>query len=151
MGEGSEADRTEPGCQQAGVLARCHPSLPIDPTREQRLPFVQVLLVETASHSLPGLLYNLELNRTGGLSLHDRGSGSPPPIQRHIIDPGRNQVTGAQLAVEREVEQGQITDAMSNPEPTPNGPDLLRLSEAAWVQSACPGPKGRRLGRNGQR
>jgi hypothetical protein len=67
---------------------------------------VQVLLLEPAFHSFAGLLGDLELNRPAGFSLHDSGSGPHPPIEGHVVDPERDQVTGSQLAVEIQVEQG---------------------------------------------
>ena len=101
--------------------------LPIDSARKQRLALVQVLLLEPAPHSLPGLLGGLELNRSASLSLHDSGSGPYSPIKDCIADPKCDQVTGSQLTVERQIEQGQTPDAMSNLELDPNEPDLLRL------------------------
>ena len=60
---------------------------------------VQLLLLEPAPHSLPGLLGDLELNGSALLPLHDRGAGSHPPIEGHVIDSKRNEVAGSQLAV----------------------------------------------------
>jgi hypothetical protein len=61
---------------------------------------MQVLPLQPAPHSLPGLLGGLELNRPARLPLHNRGSGPHPPIEGHVIDAERNEVTGSQLAVE---------------------------------------------------
>jgi hypothetical protein len=58
---------------------------------------MQVLLPNPAPHSLPGLLCDLELNGPARLPLHDRRSGPHPPIEGHIIDPERDQVTGRSL------------------------------------------------------
>jgi hypothetical protein len=88
---------------------------------------MQALLLEPASHSLMGLLRDLELNRMACLPLHHGGAGSYPPIKGYVVDPKRDEVTGSQLAVEGQVEQGQIPDLMSDLEPHSNGPDLLRL------------------------
>lgn len=86
---------------------------------------MQVLLLEPEPDSLPGLLGYLKLNGSAGLPLHDSGSGPHPPIEGYIVDPESDQVTGPQLAVEGQVEKGQVPDAVSNLEPDPNGPDLL--------------------------
>ena len=42
-----------------------------------------------------------------------------------VVDPERDQVTGAQLAVERQIEKSQIANALRHLEPELNGPDLL--------------------------
>ncbi len=102
---------------------------------------MQVLLLEPASHSLAGLLGDLELNGSASLPLHDRGSRSHPPIEGHIIDPQRDQVIGAQLAVESEVEQSQIPDAVGNLEPDPNGPDLLSFQRRLGSNQLAPVPR----------
>jgi hypothetical protein len=64
---------------------------------------MQTLPLQPASHGLAGLLCNLELNGATCLPLQHRGPGPHSPIQGHIIDPERDQVTGAQLAVERQI------------------------------------------------
>ena len=48
---------------------------------------MRVLLFEPRSHSLPGLLGGLELNRPARLLLHDSGWGSDTPIKGYIVDP----------------------------------------------------------------
>jgi hypothetical protein len=70
---------------------------------EQWLAFMQALL-KRASHSLSGLLCDLELNRSACLPLYHCSAGSHSPIEGRIVDPQRDQVTGAQLAVEEQVE-----------------------------------------------
>ncbi len=130
----------EPGRQQASVLARRHEPPSIDPAQEQGLALMQVLLLQWASHNLVSLLHDLELNGPAGLPLHDSGSGPHPPIQGHIVDPERDQVTGAQLAVESEVEQGQIPDAMSDLEPDPNGPDFFDFESRLGSNQLAPVP-----------
>jgi hypothetical protein len=100
VGEGIQPDRAKPGSQQTGVLARCHAPSPINPAWKEWLALVQVLLLEPAPHSLAGLLCDLKLNVATCLPLHHSSSGAHPSIEGHIIDPERDQITGAQLAVE---------------------------------------------------
>jgi hypothetical protein len=95
MGQGIEPDRAKPGSQQAGILAGRHRPSPINSAGEERLALVQVLLLQPASHSLAGLLSNLELNRPAGLPLHHGGVGSHPPIEGHIVHPERDEVTSS--------------------------------------------------------
>jgi hypothetical protein len=52
--------------------------LPIDPAGKERLAFVQILLLQPASHSLAGLLGDLELNGSAGaMSIKPRLSIPP--------------------------------------------------------------------------
>src|SRR4051794_7206229 len=95
VGEGIQTNRTKPGRQQASVLARRHWLSTIDSAGEQWLALMQSFLLQPASHSLPGLLCDLELNRPAGLPLHDRGSGPHSAIEGYIIDMKRDEVTGA--------------------------------------------------------
>ena len=90
VGEGIQPNRAEPRPKQAGVLARRHRPLSIDPARKERLTFLQALLLQPARHSLPGLLRDLELNGPARFPLHDSGSGPHPPIEGHIVDPKRD-------------------------------------------------------------
>jgi hypothetical protein len=120
-------------------------------TRKQRLALMQVLFLQPARHSLPGLLCDLELNRPAYLPLHHRRSGPYPTIEGHVVDAECNEVTGSQLAVERQIEQGQIPDTMSNLEPDPNGPDLLRLERRFGSNQLAPVPRCSGSGRDGQR
>jgi hypothetical protein len=59
---------------------------------------MQVLLLEPALHSLARVLCDLELNGPARLPLQDSAAGSHPPIEGHIVDLERDQVTGPQLA-----------------------------------------------------
>ncbi len=123
----------EPGCQQASVLARRQGLSPIDPARKQRLALMQVLLLQPAPHSLPGLLCDLELNGPPRLPLHDRSSAPHPAIEGYIVNPKRDEVAGSQLAVERQIQQSQVANSVRNLEPDPNGPDLLGFER--WFRS----------------
>jgi hypothetical protein len=94
---------------------------------ETVLAFMQVFLLDSAPHSLAGLFRDLEQNGATCLALDHGGAGAHPSIEGYIIDPERNQITGSQLAVERQIEQGQITNPLCDLEPDPNGPDLPSL------------------------
>jgi len=147
VSEGIQTNRTKPGRQQASVLARRHWLSPIDSAWEQRLSLMQDLLLQPAAYRLPGLLCDLELNGSARLPLHDRSSRSHSAIEGYIVDPKRNEVTSSQLAVEGEIEQSQVANALRHLEPDPNGPDLPgfeRRFEADQLASVprCDGAAG---------
>jgi len=56
-----------------------------------------------------GLLGDLELDRPTGLALPDRGSVEGVTAGRNIQYPKSNQVTPAQLAINRQVEEREIS------------------------------------------
>jgi hypothetical protein len=65
--------------------------------------------------------------------LHDGGSSPHPPIEGHIINPERDEVTGAQLAVGCQVEQSKVANAVSSL-------DLTRMDQIPLSFRRQPGP-----------
>jgi hypothetical protein len=99
---------------------------------------MQVLLLQPASHNLVGLLRDLELNGPAGLPLHDSSSGSHPLVESYIVDPERDEVTSVQLAVDRQIEKGQIPNAMRHLESDPNGPDFFDFESRLGSNQLAP-------------
>jgi hypothetical protein len=64
--------------------------LPIDPTWKEWLTLVQILFLQPALHSLPGLLCDLELNGSARLLLQRGRSGPHTSTECHIIDAERD-------------------------------------------------------------
>ena len=57
---------------------------------------------------VPGLLGNLELDRSLGLLLHDDRTGGDPTALDDIVDAQPDQIAATQLAVDGQVEQGKV-------------------------------------------
>ena len=63
-------------------------------------------------NSVASLLSDLELHRTACLALADRGSIERLAMRRHIIDHQPHEITSAQLAVDRQIEEGQVPNSI---------------------------------------
>src|ERR1051326_2741397 len=84
----------------------------------------------------PGPFGNFERDRSAGLLL-DHGRAIPhPAADAHVIDPQGHQIAAAQFAVDREVEQREITLPTLQLKPGPDCPDILRLERALLADQA---------------
>ena len=89
------------------------------------------------------LLGQLKLDGTTGLLLNDDGSVCDTVTRDDIAVSQSHQVTAAQLAVDREVEQRQIALFALDLKPGANGPDLPGFQR--WLlamQSTLPASRG---------
>jgi hypothetical protein len=78
------------------------------------------------SSGLPSLFGNLELNRPPRLLLKDSGTPPRASSRQDVSKAQSNHVTASKLAVDRQVEKGEIPDALFNLDPHPDGPDMHR-------------------------
>jgi hypothetical protein len=84
----------------------------------------------------PGLLRDLELDRPPGLLL-DHGPAVPHPATgAHVLDLYRDEIAATQLAVDREVEQGEVALPTLKLKPDPDCPHLLRLERVLLADQA---------------
>jgi hypothetical protein len=72
-------------------------------------------------------LEDFKLDRPTGLSLDDRSSLSDGISAHHIVSTDTDQVAAAQLAVDREIEQGTVSKAPFLVEPEADRPNFLLL------------------------
>jgi len=79
------------------------------------------------SYRFAGLLGDLELNRALGLPLHDNGASGDAFAVCDVTHLESYQVTGSELAVDRQVEQGKVADAVGDLKAHPDGPDVFEL------------------------
>src|SRR5215212_10058053 len=86
------------------------------------------------------LLRDLELDGVPRLVLHNSRSGANSPAQGDVCDPQVDQVAASQLTVEREIEQGQVTQALSHLQSDANGPDLFQLEGRFGAHKPAPVP-----------
>lgn len=103
-----EPDAGDPFPNQPGVLPGAKSAIA---PRQQKLAWFPSGHTQVLIYSLARLLGYLELNRPAGLLLpHDRPV-KRIAIGRHIIDADSNHIASAQLAIDRQVEQGQVAPA----------------------------------------
>jgi hypothetical protein len=97
---------------------------------------------------LAGLLGDLEPDRKLGLVLPNGRPVDRIAMRRDILDSKAHQVSATQLAIDREIEERQVSRAPCELQSSSNGPDVLRLQR--WFRSdelaLVPGPA---LGRDG--
>jgi hypothetical protein len=94
---------------------------------EQIVLRLQTRLVDPRGDGQPGRLGQLELHRPLRLSLDDHGSGQVLIGVHHVPHPQAHQITAPQLAVDCQVEHGQVADLMFVLQVESNGPDILWL------------------------
>lgn len=84
-------------------------------------------LFDPGSNRLPGLLGDLELNRSMCLALHDHGAWQNDLALSDVANSQVDQVAPAQLAVDGGVEQSQVPRLFRKLEPYADCPDFLQL------------------------
>jgi hypothetical protein len=72
------------------------------------------------------LLGDLELNRTARHMLANRRSISVATADADLVDPQRNEIASSKLAVDNQVEHGEITFPLLDLETNPDRPDVLQ-------------------------
>ena len=126
-----EADGGDPLMHDPGVLTRRDVRRDRKTTGEQVVLRLHIGLFNPSSDSQPGRLGQLELHRPLRLSLDDHGSGQDLIGVNHVAHPQAHQIAAAQLAVDRQVEHGQVADLMPVLQVESNGPDILWLER--WL------------------
>jgi len=77
-------------------------------------------------HSLAGLLRDFELHGSMRLLLHDNGAtGHAGPV-RDIPDAQPHEITGPELAVDREVKQRNLPGSLRELQADTDGPNILK-------------------------
>ncbi len=95
------------------------------PAREQPVTKSQTALLQPRGERLAGRFGQLEGNRPTGLLLDDGGAQSHAVAQVDVGNAQPDEVAAAQLAVDRDVEHGEVADATIVLEAGANGPDVL--------------------------
>ena len=129
----------DPGVLPGRQMRRCRQA-----TGEQVMLGLQIRLVDPRRDGGPGRLGQLELHRPLRLSLDDHGSGQDLIGVHHVPHPQAHQITAAQLAVDCQVEHGQVADLMFVLQVESNGPDILWLERwlLAYQLAFVPGLAG---------
>jgi hypothetical protein len=79
-----------------------------------------------------GRLGDFKLDRPLGFLLHDDGARGDAIAVGNIAHAQPHQITAAQLAVDRQVEQGELVFALAEFEAYPDGPNVFEL-EAGFL------------------
>jgi hypothetical protein len=98
-----------------------------DPARKQVLTWPAIALPDPLQDRLARLFGYFELDGTPGFPLHDHGSRTDAPAQQHIVDPQRNEIAAAKLAVDRKVEHCEIAQTLFQLKTDADRPDLPEL------------------------
>jgi hypothetical protein len=98
-----------PLVDDTGVLTRRKVQAGMDAAWEQIFSLVQCMLRHPGVDCLPGLLGQFKLNGTTSFLLHNNGTLSDAAGYDNITDPQGHQVTTAELAVNGQVEESQVS------------------------------------------
>jgi len=93
---------------------------------EQRLAELAAGCLEVFVDCLPGLLGELELDGVTRLLLSHGRTIDGVTARSDILNHHADKVAAAQFAIDREIEEGEITLAILDLEPRSDGPDMLR-------------------------
>ena len=96
----------------------------MDSTEEQEIPGRQIGLLDPCLHRAACLRCQLEADRSSGLLLKHFGTGQDLLSMGDVAATQPHEVTAAQLAVDPEVNEGEITYSASDLQPNANLPDL---------------------------
>jgi hypothetical protein len=80
----------------------------------------------------PGLLRDLELDRSPSLFLNHGATIPHPAAGAYVVHLQADEIAASELAVDRKVEQGEISLPTLQLKPNPNGPDIFRLERRFW-------------------
>jgi len=96
-------------------------------TREQVLSTSEADLRQPVLGSRIGPLGDFGLNWSPRLLLDHGAAVSDPATDADVIDFQADEITAAELAIDRKVEQREVALAALQLKPNPNGPDIFRL------------------------
>jgi hypothetical protein len=116
------------------VLSRRDMRLVTEAAREMELTARWRGVAKPIADCRPGLLGNLELDRPAGFLLNNSSAVANMPSFAYVVDPEPHKVAAAQLAIDREIEQGEVAALVFELESDPDRPDLLGLERAPLFQ-----------------
>jgi hypothetical protein len=114
----------------ASVLSRRDVRLVMKAAREQVLLGPKLGTGYPIADRRPGLLGDLELDRPTGFLLNNSSAVANMPSHAYVVDPEPHKVAAAQLAIDREIEQGEVAAMVFELESDSDRPDLLWLKRA---------------------
>jgi len=112
------------------------------PAREQESVRLQVIFRDPVADGFAGLVGDLELDRAMRLLLHDDGSGQYVITLLDIAHAKSHEVAAAELAVDCQVEEGEIPGLLGELQAEPDGPDILQAQGRLLSKQLSPIPRG---------
>lgn len=160
VGRATQADTLDPIADQPGILPRADVIVAADPAREHIVCQTTAAMGQPCNQALAGLFSQLELHRLARFLLEDGRVMASRRVDDQRANAELREIAAAQLAIDRQVEYGEIaylTSALQGEadrpyvlglerrlrrEPAPaNGPKLsLTTSQVAWpkaIRSVC--------------
>src|SRR5439155_19740413 len=132
----------------ASVLPSREMRLGSKTAREQITPIPEFDLRQPIIDRGPGMLGDFELDRSPCLFLNHSATFSHPAAGPYVVDLQADEIAASELAVDREVEQSEISFPALQLKPNADGPDIFRLERALLPDQAALVP-GCPLARNG--
>ena len=122
----------------------------VSPTGKKVWAMILMSVFQMGQHRLPRLLGDFKPDRSTGLPLPDCRPINAHTIWSNFLCSQPDDITAAQLAVDRQVEQREITGLVGQLQPGSNGPDMFGLQGwfLASQPSLVPGTLSRRQERN---
>src|SRR5437868_14279517 len=121
-----EPNFPDPGIYNSGVLPGRQMWRHMQSTGKQKVLRIEARAINPRCQHLPCLLCDLKLNRTLGFLLHDNRPSSNPVTVRYVTHSKTNQITRPQLAIDSQIEQCKIADAICDLKPYTYCPDVLQ-------------------------
>lgn len=126
VGSGVETNQRCPVVQQTTVLTRGQVIAWTAPARKEPVAPSTPAQAEPGGERLAGRLGQLERDGPASLLLDHGGSKPDRVAEVDVRHTKTHEVAAPQLAVDRDIEHGQIASAALVLQPSPNGPDGLR-------------------------
>ena len=127
VGRTVEPRTLDPGMDDASVLPGREVQLSSEPAREQIMPIPEFDLQQPITDRGPSLLCDFELDWSPCLFLNHSAAVTHPAAGANVVDLQADEIAASELAVDRKIEQGEISFPALQLKPNPNGPDIFRL------------------------
>src|SRR5262245_55032381 len=124
-----QTDAGNPFTEKTSVLSGRQASVRPTPTGKQIVAWFLACSLHVVVDGLPRCLGQLEPHRATRFLLPDRSPVSRISTRRNVIDLERDDIATAELAVDGEIEQSEVTETTFDLELCPDRPDVLR---AEW-------------------
>jgi hypothetical protein len=115
---------------EPGVLSRTHVGHVIVAAWKDEVVQRAAPPLQPCAHRLPSRVHEFELNRPLGFLLNDEGTVTDTPACDDISNSYPDNITAAQLAIDRKIEQRSVAQSPMLIKPEAYGPDLLLFERA---------------------